>query len=163
MKVSLSQIQQGSKRMYQPALLLGLVLPPSNLAAAPVPASMCLVPLLGLASELLLQFLILFINVSSFIIMIYVSIPLPQARLQLKVSKWDKLILPTFFFFKIILVILVSLLFCIIFGMTLSISTESLVGILIGIALNLYINNQLTHNSLPITEILTADRATLQA
>ena len=36
--------------------------------------------------------------------------------------------------------------------MTLSISTESLVGILIGIALNLYINNQLTHNSLPITE-----------
>ena len=47
--------------------------------------------------------------------------------------------------------------------MTLSISTESLVGILIGIALNLYINNQLTHNSLPITEILTADRATLQA
>ena len=40
---------------------------------------------------------------------------------------------------------------------------ESLVGILIGIALNLYINNQLTHNSLPFTEILIEDRPTLQA
>lgn len=38
---------------------------------------------------------------------------------------------------------------------------NNLGGIVIGIALNLYINNQLTHNYLQITEILTEDRAAI--
>lgn len=104
---------------------------------------------------------------SSFFVMIYVSVSLlvPQSfdYSSYKSQNGIDWFLPFSSSSSKLLVILLSLLLHIIFGITLSIPIKSLAGILIGIALNLYINNQLTHNCLPIKEILTEDRAAFRA